>query len=179
MRFKFTGFTSVITIMVILILILMFMLLFIEPKPPRKLPAPTGNTEKIMKEPIFRKDGKLMFLNGKSGKLIFEADIEVAKTPEAQEQGLMYRKHMPESAGMLFVFNVSEPLTFWMRNTIIPLDIIFADSTKRIVTIARNTVPYSDSQIPSGKAAKYVVEMNAGFAAKYKVNEGDFIDFRY
>lgn len=179
MRFKFSGFTIAISIIVILIIVLIIMLLFIKPKPPRKLPSVKESPEEVVKEPVFRKDGKLRFLSGKSGRIIFEAQIEVALSPTAQQQGLMYRRSMPDSAGMLFVFNVSEPQAFWMKNTIIPLDIIYADSAKQIVRIARNTVPYSEEQIPSGKAALYVVEMNAGFAQKYGVREGDFIDFRY
>jgi uncharacterized protein len=179
MRFKFSGFTIAISIIVILIIVLIFMLLFVNPKPLHKLPSVTESPEEVMKEPVFRKDGELRFLSGSTRKIIFEAQIEVALSPAAQQQGLMYRKSMPDSAGMLFVFGVSEPLAFWMKNTIIPLDIIYADSAKQIVRIARNTVPYSEAQIPSGKAAMYVVEMNAGFAQKYGVREGDFIDFRY
>jgi uncharacterized membrane protein (UPF0127 family) len=80
---------------------------------------------------------------------------------------------------MLFVFGVSEPLAFWMRNTIIPLDIFYADSAKQIVKIISHAKPYSEEQLFSVKPAMYVVEMNAGFAAKYGLREGDFIDFSY
>jgi uncharacterized protein len=179
MRFKFNGFTAIITIIAILIIVFIFMLLFFEPKPYRKMPILTESPEIPLKEPVFRKDGSLQFLKNKTRKIIFEAGIEVAKTHAAQEQGLMYRKSMSDSVGMLFVFDVLEPLTFWMKNTIIPLDIIYADSSKQIVTIARNTVPYSEEPIPSGKAAMYVVEMNAGFALKQGLKEGDYISFHY
>jgi uncharacterized membrane protein (UPF0127 family) len=155
------------------------MLLFVEPKPPRKMPLIAESPETPTKEPVFRKDGELRFLRGKTRNVIFEANIEVALTPAVQEQGLMYRRSMPDSAGMLFVFNVSQPLTFWMKNTIIPLDIIYADSAKRIVRIANNTIPFSEKQIPSIKPALYAVEMNAGFARKHGLQEGDYIDFDY
>jgi uncharacterized protein len=179
MRFKFTGFTAVITIIVILIIVFIFMLILYEPKPYRKMPNLTESPEMPLKEPVFRKDGNIQFLKSKTRKIIFESGIEVAKTHAAQEQGLIYRKSMSDSAGMLFVFDVLEPLTFWMKNTIIPLDIIYADSLKQIVTIARNTVPYSEEPIPSGKPAMYVVEMNAGFALKHGLKEGDYISFQY
>jgi len=179
MHIKFSGFNIVITTIVVLIAILIFMLLFVKPKPPRKLPSTVETSQAPMKEPVFRRDGELRFLHAKTRKVIIKAEIELAKTPAAQEKGLMYRKSMPDSAGMLFIFDDFEPLTFWMKNTIIPLDIIFADSAKQIVTIARNAVPYSEEQIPSGKSAMYVVEMNAGFALKHGLKEGDFIDFQY
>lgn len=179
MRFRFSGFTIAISIIVILIIVLIFMLFFVKPKPPRKLPSVAESSEEVMKEPVFRKDGELRFLSGNTGRIIFETQIEVALSPAAQQQGLMYRRQMPDSAGMLFVFDVSEPLVFWMKNTIIPLDIIYADTGKQIVRIAQNTVPYSEEQIPSGNAAMYVVEMNAGFALSHGLKEGDFIDFSY
>jgi uncharacterized protein len=179
MHFKFSGYTIALIIIVSLIAILVFMLLFSEPKPARKLPALTESPPPEMKEPIFRKDGELRFIQRKTRRVIFNAAIEVALTPVAQEQGLMYRKSMPDSVGMLFVFNVSEPLAFWMRNTIIPLDIIYTDSTKQIVKIISNAKPYSEEQLLSVKPAMYVVEMNAGFADKYGLHEGDFIDFSY
>ena len=179
MHFKFSGYTFVLIIIVTLISILAFMLLFSEPKPSRELPALTESTEPEVKEPVFRRDGELRFIQRETRKVIFNATIEVALTPAAKDQGLMYRKSLPDSAGMLFVFDISEPLAFWMRNTIIPLDIFYADSTKQIVTIISNTKPYSEEQILSVKPAMYVVEMNAGFAKKHGLREGDFIDFNY
>ena len=179
MHFKFSGYSIILLIIVSLIAILTLMLLFSEPKPPRKLPAITESPEQEMKEPVFRKDGELRFIARKTRKVIFNAAIEVVLTLAAQEQGLMYRKSMPDSAGMLFVFKVSEPLAFWMRNTIIPLDIVYADSAKQIVKIIRNAKPYSEKQLLSVKPAMYVVELNAGFAEKHGLRKGDFIDFSY
>lgn len=179
MRFKFSGYSIALIIIASLIAIVAFMLLFSEPKPLRKLPAITEAPAPAVKEPVFRKDGELRFLHHKTRKVIADAAIEVALTPAAQEQGLMYRKSMPDSSGMLFVFDISEPLAFWMRNTIIPLDIIYADSAKQIVKIISNAVPYSEKQLLSVKPAMYVVEMNAGFAKKHGLREGDFIDFSY
>ena len=179
MNFKFSSYSIILLIIIALIAILVLLLLFSEPNPPRKLPAITESSEPEMKEPVFRKDGDLRFIHQKTQKVIFNAAIEVVLTTAAQEQGLMYRKSLPDSAGMLFVFQVSEPLAFWMRNTIIPLDLIYADPEKRIVKIIRNAKPYSEEQLLSVKPAMYVVEMNAGFAEKHGLREGDFIDFDY
>ena len=179
MKFKFSGYSIILIIIVLLISILAFMLIFSDPKPVRKLPVITEQSEPELKEPVFRKDGELRFLRHKTRKVIFNAAIEVAQTPSEQEQGLMYRKSMPDSVGMLFVFKVSEPLAFWMRNTIIPLDIFYADSTKQIVKIIRNAKPYSEEQLLSVKPAMFVVEMNAGFSDKHALREGDYIDFNY
>lgn len=179
MHFKFSVYTVILIIIVSLIAILAFLLLFREPGPARKLPAAKESPEAEVKEPVFRRDGELRFIGQKNRKVIFKAAIEVALTPVAQEQGLMNRRSLPDSAGMLFVFNISEPLSFWMRNTIIPLDIIYADSVKQIVKIISNAKPFSEDQLLSEKPAMYVVEMNAGFARKHGLREGDFIDFSY
>jgi uncharacterized protein len=179
MPYKFSGFSITITVILVLITILVFMLLFIVPGLPGKLPLIRDNSEMSIREPVFRRDGTVRFLQNGTRKVLFEGPIEVAQTPESQKQGLMYRKSMPDSAGMLFVFGVAEQLIFWMKNTIIPLDIIYADPAKKIVRIARNTKPYSEDPIPSGKVAMFVLEMNAGFALKHGLNEGDLIDFKY
>ena len=84
---------------------------------------------------------------------------------------------MPEYAGMLFLFQTEEPLNFWMKNTRFSLDIIYISSERKIVSIARNTKPYSLDQIPSFKPALYVVEVNAGFAKRHGIKEGDLVAF--
>ena len=105
----------------------------------------------------------------------------IGRHEEAQREfvGTYFAERRQLAPGMLFVFNISEPLSFWMRNTIIPLDIIYADSVKQIVKIISNAKPFSEDQLLSEKPAMYVVEMNAGFARKHGLREGDFIDFSY
>jgi hypothetical protein len=132
-----------------------------------------------MKEPEFRKDGTLKFISAKGKKEIKQIDIETALTEQQHEQGLMYRKSMDESRGMLFVFPGSEPRSFWMRNTLISLDIIYVSQDKEIVKIVKNAVPHSEKSLLSEKDAMYVVEVVGGFCDKYQVKEGDFIDFDY
>lgn len=127
-------------------------------------------------EPSFRKDGELTFTDN-NNKLLKKISIEIADSPAEREQGLMYRHTMPDSCGMLFKFEVEEQQSFWMKNTIMPLDIIYVGEDMKIVSIAKNTVPYSENGIPSVKPAKYVVEVNAGFTDAYKIGEGTMIRF--
>jgi uncharacterized protein len=128
-------------------------------------------------EPRFTKEGELTFLSKTGRKKIIHIDIEIAGNDYEQQKGLMYRHSLPDNAGMLFIFEQSGPLSFWMRNTYIPLDIIFADENRQIVTIQKNTKPLSYVQIPSKRNAKYVVEVNSGFCDKYRIAVGDYISF--
>ena len=125
----------------------------------------------------FIKEGKLTFLNKNTKKRIVEIDIEIADTPHERATGLMYRRSMPNTAGMVFIYEQSKPRFFWMRNTYIPLDIIYVNENIQIVTIQKNTKPLSDELIPSYKNSMYVVEVNAGFCDKYGINIGDYINF--
>jgi uncharacterized protein len=124
--------------------------------------------------PVFRKDGELTFRTQK-GKDIIKIDVEVADDEAERTQGLMYRDSMAENTGMIFLFPIEEPMSFWMKNTHIPLDIIYINSEKKIVHIAENTKPYSLDQIPSGSPALFVVEVNAGFTKRHGIKVGDTI----
>ena len=84
----------------------------------------------------------------------------------------MYRKDLPELQGMLFLFPREQPLSFWMKNTPLPLDIIFINSAGTIVDIAANTEPFSEDPLPSSLPAQFVLEVNAGFCQKYGVEIG-------
>ena len=128
-------------------------------------------------EPQFIKEGELIFLNETGKKSIVKIDIEIADNYYEREKGLMYRHSMPDTAGMLFIYEQSAPLSFWMRNTYIPLDIIFADENRQIVTIQKNKEPLSYESIPSYKKSMYVVEVNAGFCDKYGIKVEDYIKF--
>ncbi len=129
-------------------------------------------------EPPFKKEGDLSFLK-KDGKELKKIDIEVADDNAQRAQGLMWRKSMPENEGMLFIFPEDADQAFWMKNTIMPLDILFINSNKEIVKIYKNTTPYSEKSMPSEKKAMYVVETVAGFCDKYGISEGDKISYNY
>lgn len=123
----------------------------------------------------FVKGGEVVFY--KDGKKLVKVDVEIAADDTQRAKGLMYRPYMPDSVGMLFVFEQSEPQAFWMKNTIIPLDIIYVGANKKIVSIQKNAVPYSEKSLPSEGDAQYVVEVNAGFSDEHGLKPGDTISF--
>ncbi|PAC26182.1 hypothetical protein BWI92_26315 [Flectobacillus sp. BAB-3569] len=103
--------------------------------------------------------------------------IEIADNDAETTQGLMYRKSMPDTCGMLFVFPDSQERSFWMKNTFIPLDLLFINSNKEVITIQPNRPPFSEEAIPSYKPAQYVLEVNAGFCQRNGIKQGDKISF--
>jgi len=125
----------------------------------------------------FKKQGELRFLDAQR-KLVAAIDIELAMDEQTRELGLMYRERLEENQGMLFVFETAVPRSFWMKNTIVPLDIIFVDAKNRIVTIHKYTKPYSEESYSSATPAQFVVEVSEGFTDKYQIKVGDFIDWR-
>jgi uncharacterized membrane protein (UPF0127 family) len=128
-------------------------------------------------EPQFVKQGELTLLTA-DHKVISKIDIEIADKTETRTQGLMYRNSMKENAGMLFIFDNQEMQNFWMKNTHIPLDILFIDKDMKIVTIQKNTTPFSLDGVPSTAPAQYVLELNAGYSDGYKLKVGDYIQFK-
>ena len=107
----------------------------------------------------------------KSGVQVFS--VEMATTEEEKTQGLMYRKELPDGKGMLFDFSPEQQISMWMKNTYIPLDMIFIRADGRILRIAENTEPLSTKIISSGGLAKGVLEVIAGTAQKYGIAPGD------
>jgi uncharacterized membrane protein (UPF0127 family) len=99
--------------------------------------------------------------------------VEMASTPEEQAKGLMFRRQLPEGQGMLFDFHQEQPTSFWMKNTYIPLDMIFIRGDGRILRIAENTVPLSEALVPSGGPVRAVLEVIAGTAKKLGIAPGD------
>ncbi len=102
---------------------------------------------------------------------------EIADTVVKQNQGLMNRTSLDENAGMLFVFDSEAERSFWMKDTFIPLDILFISAAKEIVSIEENTTPLSEEAILSSSPAQYVLEVNAGYVASHNVNIGDPLSF--
>ncbi len=103
--------------------------------------------------------------------------IEVANTTEQRERGLMFRKHLDDNAGMIFVFPEAAPRNFWMHNTDIPLDMIFADSSFRVTGIVADAAPQTDTLRGVEGASQYVLEVNGGFCAKNGIKPGDRFQF--
>jgi uncharacterized membrane protein (UPF0127 family) len=99
--------------------------------------------------------------------------VEVMRTPEQLSRGLMFRRYMPDDRGMLFDFKTEQPVQFWMKNTYLPLDMIFVSKAGKIVSIAENTEPLSEKLVPSGAPVGSVLEVNAGTAARIHAKPGD------
>jgi uncharacterized membrane protein (UPF0127 family) len=118
----------------------------------------------------------LRFLN-EDGSVISEIRVAVVDTDEKRNMGLMDVRDMPENRGMLFVFDQEAPLTFWMANTPLSLDIIYVNALKQIVTIHTNTPPLSEKNFDSSSDAMYAIEVNAGYCLKYDIREGLKVDF--
>ncbi len=107
--------------------------------------------------------------------------VELADDDNSRALGLMYRKQMDDGEGMLFIFPDSQMRAFWMKNTLIPLDILYFDANKKIVSISENTPPCKNTSsrcpnYPSKKPTKYVLEINAGLSEKYGFKAGDEIE---
>ncbi len=99
--------------------------------------------------------------------------VELAVTEEERERGLMFRRELPQGTGMLFDFHEEQPVSFWMKNTYIPLDMIFIRGDGRILRIAENTEPLSEKLIPSGGAVRAVLEVIGGTAKELGIRPGD------
>lgn len=125
----------------------------------------------------FEKQGELSF-QSVSGEYISGLDIELADNDHERSQGLMYRTKMNENEGMLFVFPYEGRQSFYMKNTILPLDMIFINSKLEIVTIHKNTEPYTLESYASTAPAQYVLETIAGYTDKYGIKIGDKVIFR-
>jgi uncharacterized protein len=104
--------------------------------------------------------------------------VEVAATPERRELGLMYRNHLDEDAGMIFIFPQPENAEFWMKNTEIPLDMLFADSHGKVVGIVANAQPYSEKQVGGFGDTLFVLEVSGGYAARHHIAAGDTLQFQ-
>jgi len=98
--------------------------------------------------------------------------VEVADSPDEQRQGLMFREHLPKSAGMLFVYDRPKRASFWMKNTLIPLDIIFADASGTVTKVHAMAKPTDTTSLPGGKAVQFVLEINGGLAARLGIEPG-------
>jgi hypothetical protein len=99
--------------------------------------------------------------------------VEVAETPEQMMQGLMFRREMAPNAGMLFDYKQPIVATMWMRNTLIPLDMLFVDAQGRIVNIHERAVPQTDDVIAAAAPVRAVIELNGGTAARLGIKPGD------
>jgi uncharacterized membrane protein (UPF0127 family) len=114
-----------------------------------------------------------LVIDAESGR--FEFQVELAVSPEQRSQGLMFREDLAEDRGMLFDFGHPQQASMWMRNTYVPLDMLFIDAEGRITQIAADTQPLSDKAIASREPVRAVLELRAGVSARLGIEPGDRI----
>ena len=136
-----------------------------------------GRSEVRPTGPQFKKEGELYLVKA-AGDTIRKIDIEIADIESERTIGLMHRWSMPDTQGMLFIFEGEEPRSFWMHNTLMGLDILYIKEDGTIESIAKYCVPKSDKSIPSKGPALYVLELIEGFCDIHGVEVGDKIDFK-
>ncbi|MBM4404428.1 MAG: DUF192 domain-containing protein [Candidatus Cloacimonetes bacterium] len=125
----------------------------------------------------FRKDGVLIIRDA-NGKDKCQFDIEIADSPARTQQGLMFRETMADDQAMLFVFSFLDYHSFWMKNTYLPLDMIFIDNNQVIVDVRYNAVPFSEDNITPRELALFVLEVKAGVTQRNNIGIGDRIEWR-
>ena len=103
--------------------------------------------------------------------------VEVATTPQQMEQGLMFRPSLAPDAGMIFDYGRPSMAMMWMKNTLIPLDMLFVDAAGRVVNIHERAVPGSLATIAAAAPVRAVIELNGGTAARLGIKPGDRVDF--
>ncbi len=101
--------------------------------------------------------------------------IDIADTPDLRSKGLMFVDDMPTMQGMLFVYEYPQTVSFWMKNTLIPLDMVFADETGVVQRVHENAVPGDLTPIPGGSGIQFVLEVNAGMAQRLGIEEGTLL----
>jgi uncharacterized membrane protein (UPF0127 family) len=127
--------------------------------------------------PPFTKEGELTFIS-KDDRYVVAIDVEIADNEDERMLGLMYRQELGPLQGMLFLFPYEEVQSFWMKNTLLSLDIMFINSRREIVTIHQHTAPRTEQSYSSFRPAQYVVEVNAGFAERHGIMPGDKVQWR-
>ncbi|MGJ8623586.1 MAG: DUF192 domain-containing protein [Yoonia sp.] len=110
-------------------------------------------------------------LSGEWGQASFT--VEVVDSPQSRAKGLMFVESMPTLSGMLFVYEQPQPVSFWMKNTLIPLDMIFAAPDGEVLRVHENAIPGDLTPIPGGDGVQMVLEINGGLAARLGIMAGD------
>ena len=123
---------------------------------------------------LFNKNKKQDFFKNNNGGVF---NLKLADTEEKQKNGLMYVKNMPENAGMLFKYNDSRNRSMWMKNTFIPLDILFLDKNYKLIDYVENTVPFSLEKISINKPSQNIIELNGGSVKKFNLKKNQIINF--
>ncbi len=129
--------------------------------------------EEPMRVPV---DAQALKIQTASGEKSF--GLEIADTDQKRSAGLMYRKDFPADRAMIFVFGEERPVMMWMANTPLPLDMLFVRNDGSIARVAENTMPFSKDIVASGEPVAFVIEVNAGIAAKLGIKAGYTVKHR-
>lgn len=124
--------------------------------------------------PSFQKEGTLTFY-GEEGTSLKTIAVQIADTDAERKQGLMHRRSLGYDRGMLFLFDKADDSGMWMKNTPLPLDIVFIAPDSQVINIARRTTPFSETTIAPDAPNKFAVEVRAGFADRFGLTENSYI----
>lgn len=129
-------------------------------------------------QPItFTQEGELTITKAKTDSFVAQFAIEIAASSYEIQTGLMYRQTLESNQAMLFIFPDATPRSFYMKNTQIPLDILYIDENQTLVSFQKNAKPFDETGLPSQVPAQYVLEINAGLSDKLGLELGDRITF--
>lgn len=136
------------------------------------------SSESIKTKPItFEKNGDLWLIDAVSKDTLRQLAIEISDDDYEVQTGLMYRESMEDNQAMLFIFPEPSMHSFYMKNTLIPLDIVFIDENHQIVNIQKNAKPLDETSLPSEKPIQFVLEINAGLSEKWQLKPGDKVEW--
>ena len=138
---------------------------------------PIKTTKSITKEISFTKEGEITLKKAKTDSVLKILDLEIAETEYETQTGLMYRHSMKDNQAMLFIFKEEKPRSFYMKNTEFPLDIIYINSKKKIVSIQKNAKPFDNTSLPSNAPVLYVLEVKGGLSDTWGLDIGDYIEW--
>ena len=138
----------------------------------------TERTESTISNIAFTKEGTAQLFKQNSDSILSTFDLEFARTEYETQTGLMYRNSMANHQAMLFIFEAEAPRSFYMKNTRIPLDIIYLSSDLKIVSFHQNAEPFNEASLPSNEPAKYVLEINGGLMEQLGIGLNDRLEFQ-
>ena len=136
-----------------------------------------SESKNLTKEILFTKQGELTLLKAQTDSIISKLDIEIADNEYKTQTGLMYRNSMEENQAMLFIFPDEQKRSFYMKNTEIPLDILYFNSEKILMSLQKNAKPFDQTSLPSETVSQYVLEVKAGLSDKWNLEKGDRFEF--
>ena len=136
-----------------------------------------SQSENLTKEITFTKQGELTLMKAGTDSILAKLDIEIADNEYKTQTGLMYRNSMGKNQAMLFIFPNEERRSFYMKNTAIPLDIIYFSSGKELMSLQKNAKPFDQTSLPSETESQYVLEVNAGLSELWSLEKGDRFEF--